>query len=213
VLLPRCVFAFPPRRNVWRAQGTSLIGRSRRQVGRTGSSCCSVIRLSVRSCGQHAVSLRHLKGQSLLLNEAPEVLAWIALPRLAGRGCLIATFGVCVVSAGEGIGELRDVTRLSAIRVHRNLVACTASDRTTTLLHPSGERDMFTSVADLRILSSALALFITRAGNRVRERPENPEVIRARQLMDHVDDRLYLPPPCSMTPVKPPREAQSPKHL
>jgi hypothetical protein len=72
---------------------------------------------------------------------------------------------------------------------------------------------MFTSVADLRILSSALALFITRAGNRVRERPENPEVIRARQLMDHVDDRLYLPPPCSMTPVKPPRHLLLRSHL
>jgi hypothetical protein len=72
---------------------------------------------------------------------------------------------------------------------------------------------MFTSVADLRILSSALALFITRAGKRVREEPENPEVIRARQLMDHRDDRLYLLPPCSMTPLRPPREPQSPKHV
>ena len=84
---------------------------------------------------------------------------------------------------------------------------------TTTLLHPSGERDMFTSVTDLRIMSSALALLITRAGKRVREKPENPEVIRARQLMDHVDDKLYLMAPCSMTPVKPPREPQSPKHV
>jgi hypothetical protein len=62
---------------------------------------------------------------------------------------------------------------------------------------------MFTSVADLRI----------RAGKRARAKPENPEVIRARQLMDHVDDKLYLLSPCSMTPVQPPRESQSPNHV
>ena len=55
---------------------------------------------------------------------------------------------------------------------------------------------MFTSVSDLRILSSALALFITRAGKRFREKPEKAEIIRARQLMDDVDDKLFLQ--CSM---------------
>jgi hypothetical protein len=190
-----------------------LIGRSRRQAGRTGSSCCSAIRFSVRSCGQQLASPYHLEGQSLLLNKAPEVVVWIASPRQSGRCGLNDMFGVCVVSAGNGISEVHDDTPLSAIPVHQSSAACTASGRTTTLPHPSGERDMFTSVADLRILSSALALLITRAGKRARAKPENPRVIRARQLMDHVDDKLYLLSPCSMTPVQPPRESQSPNHV
>jgi hypothetical protein len=48
------------------------------------------------------------------------------------------------------------------------------------------------SVADLIILSSALAPFIVSAGKCAREQPEQVDVIRARQLMDAVDDRLYL---------------------
>jgi hypothetical protein len=109
------------------------------------------------------------------------------------------------VSASKGVGE---VARQSGIRINQeHFVVAQPATGSTTVRQPNGERGMFTSVADLRILSAALALFIANMGRRVREKPENPVAIRARQLMDHIDDGLHL------TLVKSPGESQPPKHV
>lgn len=89
------------------------------------------------------------------------------------------------MSVRDGFGELRDNARPSdpfmAVCIVTHSVARQGNEQHTA----------FISAADLRIVSSALAQLIAYAGKRANGASERAEVMRAREMMDWVDDELY----------------------
>ena len=87
------------------------------------------------------------------------------------------------MSANDGFSESQENARQS----DRSSGAAVC-----VVTHGTARHDtVFISVYDLMILSSALAQFIANAGRRIRGSPERAEVMRAREMMDWVDDELY----------------------
>jgi hypothetical protein len=87
----------------------------------------------------------------------------------------------------EGVGEFYQDTH--PLGYFDDCAVCIGD---TTARQHRGERGLFTHPADLVIVSTALALFIVSAGKRSRQVPEKTEVVRAREMMDWVDDKLFL---------------------
>ena len=91
------------------------------------------------------------------------------------------------MSARDGLGEIGDAPRPA-----ERFLGSTSDVAT----HDSGDQTkangvVFICATDLQIVSAALAQFIVNAGKRVRDEPERAEVVRAREMMDCVDDELY----------------------
>jgi hypothetical protein len=85
------------------------------------------------------------------------------------------------------LGETRDASCPPEPFVHGAINVVTRGDGREVERHA-----VFVGATDLMILSAALAQFIVNAGKRVRDEPERAEVIRAREMMDRVDDELYM---------------------
>ena len=91
------------------------------------------------------------------------------------------------MSARDGLGELGDAPGSSERFADRVAGAAARGGA----LGPDGHGAVFIDAIDLKILSTALAQFIVDAGRRTRDEPERTEIIRAREMMDDVDDELY----------------------
>jgi hypothetical protein len=85
------------------------------------------------------------------------------------------------------LGELREAPRPS-----ERFIGSIAGVATRCGARQTNEHGVvFICATDLNIVSAALALFIVDSGKRVWDEPERAEIVRAREMMDCVDDELY----------------------
>src|SRR4051794_31543165 len=89
--------------------------------------------------------------------------------------------------ARNGSGGIRDIPSSSERSGGRAAGGATCGDARRLNNHGT----VFIGATDLEIMSAALAHFIVDVGRRFKDAPERAEVIRAREIMDRVDDELY----------------------
>ena len=91
------------------------------------------------------------------------------------------------MSARDRQGEIRGASCPSERSAH----GATSIAAYGNVRQQDKHRAVFIGATDLLILSTALAQFIVDAGRHAREELNPTEVIRAREMMDWVDDELY----------------------